>query len=47
MVDADVKNALYLDMRGWSEGWYKITNDEKMVIGEGMTSTDRQTNWRV
>lgn len=47
LVDAGVKKALYLDMGGWSEGWYKNATDEKMVIGEGMTSTDRQTNWLV
>jgi len=47
LVDVGVKNALYLDMGGWSEGWYKNTNDEKIVIGEGMKSTHRQTNWLV
>ena len=47
LVDAGVENAVYLDMGGWSEGWYKNAYDEKMVIGEGMTSTDKQTNWLV
>ena len=44
LVDAGVENAVYLDMGGWSEGWYKNAYDEKMVIGEGMTSTDKQTH---
>ena len=34
-------------MDTWSEGWYKNYDREKIVIGEKMTDTDRQTNWLV
>jgi len=38
-------NAIYLDMGTWSEGWYRGENREKIVIGENMINTNRQTNW--
>ena len=40
-------NAIYLDMGSYSEGWYKNYDRRKVVIGEKMTDTDKQTNWLI
>ena len=45
LIKIGAVNALYLDMGTWSEGWYKNYSREKLVIGETMVNTDRQTNW--
>jgi hypothetical protein len=44
----DVKNALYTDMGGWDEGWYKPNNSTDIeVIGHMRSHTNRQSNWLV
>lgn len=46
LYSINVKNAIYLDMGTYSEGWYR--NDNKIfTIGETMTQTKRQSNWLV
>lgn len=47
LINIGAKNAIYLDMGTWSEGWYKDYNHKKVVIGEKMTNTDRQSNWLI
>ena len=47
LVKTGAKNAIYLDMGTWSEGWYKNHLGERIVIGENMSNTHRQTNWIV
>jgi len=47
LVQLGVTNAMYLDMGGWSEGWYKNAKGQQVIIGEGMNSTAKQTNWLV
>ena len=47
LLKAGAKNAIYLDMGTWSEGWYKNELGEKKIIGENMNNTHRQTNWIV
>lgn len=39
-------NALYLDMGGWDEGWYR-TGRSVVRLGHRRTDTDRQSNWLV
>lgn len=46
MISKHVKNAIYLDMGTYSEGWYKNEN-KTYAIGETMTQTYRQSNWLV
>jgi hypothetical protein len=40
-----VKNALYLDMGTWSEGFYRDKYNEITSIGKQTQSTKYQTNW--
>lgn len=39
-----VKNALYLDMGDWDEGWYKAGR-QVVTLGLRRTQTARQSNW--
>ncbi|MGL4599384.1 MAG: hypothetical protein ACRCYO_17810 [Bacteroidia bacterium] len=42
------ENALYTDMGGWDEGWYKPQNNTNIeVIGQMRSHTNRQSNWLV
>ena len=45
LVKIGAVNAIYLDMGTYSEGWYRNHANEKIVIGEMMTNTSKQTNW--
>lgn len=40
------KNALYLDMGDWDEGWYKA-GGQVVKLGNRRTQTARQSNWLV
>ncbi|MFD2720219.1 phosphodiester glycosidase family protein [Hymenobacter monticola] len=40
------RNALYLDMGDWDEGWYK-TGGRVVKLGHRRTETARQSNWLV
>ncbi len=43
-----VSNALYVDMGGWDEGWYRDPKCAELVtIGQERTDTEKQTNWLV
>ena len=44
LVELGVKRALYTDMGGWDEGWYRY-GDGVIPIGRMKTATGRQTNW--
>lgn len=46
-LDNDAKNALYLDMGGWDEGWYRYSSDSIVVIGSDRSATAFQSNWIV
>ena len=45
LIKLGVKNAIYLDMGGWSEGWYKSVDGKQIKIGDNFSSTLLQTNW--
>ncbi|UAM99118.1 phosphodiester glycosidase family protein [Polaribacter litorisediminis] len=45
LVEIGVKDALYLDMGSWSEGWYRSSSCERLRIGELFSNTSKQTNW--
>jgi hypothetical protein len=46
LLELGAKNALYLDMGDWDEGWYRA--DSKVVtLGHRRTHTARQSNWLV
>ena len=48
LVELGVKNALYTDMGGWDEGYYRDpVSGKKVTIGLMKTHTDRQSNWVV
>jgi hypothetical protein len=47
LVSNNVKNAIYLDMGTYSEGWYKTDDGKINTIGEEMKNTDKQSNWIV
>lgn len=47
LKEINVRYAINLDMGTWSEGWYKGNNSEKIIIGETMFNTAKQTNWLV
>jgi hypothetical protein len=40
-----VNDAIYLDMGTYSEGWYKNSENKKVIIGESYLNTNKQTNW--
>lgn len=42
-----VKNAIYLDMGTYSEGWYENDVGKITIIGETMINTNKQSNWIV
>lgn len=46
LITSKVKNAIYLDMGTYSEGWYRNEN-KTFTIGETMIQTIRQSNWLV
>jgi hypothetical protein len=45
LVNIGAVNAINLDMGTWSEGWYKNHYCEKIIVGEKMISTNKQSNW--
>ena len=47
LIKIGVVNALYLDMGGWSEGWYRNNFDGRVLIGKISKYTNKQTNWLV
>lgn len=47
LVNIGAVNAINLDMGTWSEGWYKNHCCEKIIVGEKMVSTNKQTNWLI
>jgi hypothetical protein len=46
LLELGARNALYLDMGDWDEGWYK-EGGEVVVLGLRRTETARQSNWLV
>ena len=46
LLELGAKNALYLDMGDWDEGWYK-TPGKLIRLGNRRTETARQSNWLV
>lgn len=47
LVAMDVQDALYTDMGGWDEGWYRSANGKLKKIGAMRSDTPRQSNWVV
>lgn len=47
LVSNNVKNAIYLDMGTYSEGWYRNDAGKTTAIGETMNNTNKQSNWIV
>lgn len=46
LIQLGARNALYLDMGGWDEGWY-AASDGVRVLGHRRSDTSRQSNWLV
>jgi hypothetical protein len=46
LVELGARSALYLDMGGWDEGWYK-DGGRVVKLGHRRTDTARQSNWLV
>jgi hypothetical protein len=46
LVELGARNALYLDMGDWDEGWYKA-GSQVVKLGNRRTQTARQSNWLV
>lgn len=46
LLELGAKDALYLDMGDWDEGWYK-TRGQVVKLGNRRTETARQSNWLV
>lgn len=46
LVALGARNAIYLDMGDWDEGWYK-EGGRVVVLGHRRTQTKRQSNWLV
>ncbi len=42
-----VKDAIYLDMGGWDEGWIRTADGKRTTIGLIRSQTARQCNWLV
>jgi hypothetical protein len=42
-----IRNALYLDMGGWDEGWIRTADGKQTTIGLIRSQTARQCNWLV
>ena len=47
LVSNNVKNAIYLDMGTYSEGWYRNEFGKTITIGKDMKNTNNQSNWLV
>lgn len=47
LLELGAVDALYTDMGGWDEGWYKNTEGKTVIIGRIKTHTDKQCNWVV
>jgi hypothetical protein len=47
MLKIGIKNAIYLDMGTWSEGFYRNQENEMFIIGKQTQSTKYQTNWLI
>lgn len=47
LLNIGIKDAIYLDMGTWSEGWVKDYNRNITRIGSHMINTQKQTNWIV
>ena len=45
LLKIGVENAIYTDMGGWSEGWYRSDENKILTIGNNKTQTKKQTNW--
>ncbi|GAA4358449.1 hypothetical protein GCM10023185_24180 [Hymenobacter saemangeumensis] len=46
LLELGVRNALYLDMGDWDEGWYK-RGGQVVKLGNRRTETARQSSWLV
>jgi len=46
LLELGAKNALYLDMGDWDEGWYR-TGSGTVTLGHRRTHTAQQSNWLV
>jgi hypothetical protein len=46
LLELGAKNALYLDMGDWDEGWYR-EGSRVITLGHRRTHTARQSNWLV
>jgi len=46
LLELGAKNALYLDMGDWDEGWYRA-GSHVVTLGYRRTHTARQSNWLV
>ena len=47
LISISAKNAIYLDMGTYSEGWYENDVGKITIIGETMINTNKQSNWIV
>lgn len=47
LSELGIKNAIYLDMGSWSEGWLVDENGIKQKLGDNFGNTKNQTNWIV
>lgn len=47
LISLEYKQAIYLDMGSWSEGWYKDYENNIVRIGNNWKSSHLQTNWLV
>ncbi|MGL5892886.1 MAG: hypothetical protein ACRC3B_23540 [Bacteroidia bacterium] len=43
----NIRNALYLDMGGWDEGWIRTVDGKQKTIGLIRSQTARQCNWLI
>ncbi|MBD2721172.1 phosphodiester glycosidase family protein [Hymenobacter armeniacus] len=46
LLELGARKALYLDMGGWDEGWYRA-GSQVVKLGRRRTDTARQSNWLV
>lgn len=46
LIELGARNALYLDMGDWDEGWYRA-GSRVVTLGQLRTETPRQSNWLV
>ena len=47
LVDLGIRNAVYLDMGGWSYSWYRNSEGELIELFPKSNDTKYQTNWLV